>query len=238
MDADELKRDRETCERATPGPWQAPSEEVADQIGLQIRAVYYPEGDTRRNTTFVCEVHKQSKRPDVGHFNSAFIAAARTRWPLALDEIDRLRDALAACEREMDGLSFALRQPCSDDGTDCTAVAFMERDRDAAIAEAGRLRGALDAAASSLETLSHAGLRDPEKLLSHPTQVRGYAHSRGVVARAALSTPTHAAPSAEPSEDDLIVAVQRAVCDDYGRSVLSPAEARAAAVAVLKARKP
>ena len=85
-----------------------------------------------------------------GDDGCAFCAFDVAGKPPADDEVLRLRMAclreqentsdvekhLAACEEERDGLSFALRQPCSDDGTDCTAVAFMERERDAAIARA------------------------------------------------------------------------------------------------------
>jgi len=109
MDADELKRDRETCERLSTA-----SVETCSQSDINL----------------ACE-----------------------RWPAALDEIDRLRAALAACEKERDGLAFALRQPCSDDGTDCTAVAFMERERDAALSEAARLLAGIHL----LRNLSYAG---------------------------------------------------------------------------------
>ena len=62
---------------------------------------------------------------------------------------------------------------------------FYMREWDAEIRKVARLRGALEAAASSLETLKKAGGRGYD--ITHLSDVRGYASSRARVAREALA---------------------------------------------------
>ena len=78
--------DRRTCEAATPGPWIV----LPETCGPDGQAVY--EADSGG---IVCEVGdpypRGNNRPSE---NMRFIAEARTGWPAALDEIERLRDVL------------------------------------------------------------------------------------------------------------------------------------------------
>jgi hypothetical protein len=53
-------------------------------------------------------------------------------------------------------------------------------------AEIKALREALGDAAKSLETVANSGGPNGDPLLQHPSQIRGYANSRAISARAAL----------------------------------------------------
>lgn len=81
--------DRRICEAATPGPW----DDVED--GWVIEGDGFVMGDSIA----------QAERT----VDARFIAEARTGWPAALDEIDRLRNALTRIS-EHDGLYYLSSQ--------------------------------------------------------------------------------------------------------------------------------
>ena len=87
-DAAEWAKDREVCEKATPGPWHRNSPE--GQAGPVF--VGYYAGERRRGDTDIALVYQDWTECGRKCFaNAAFVARARTRWPAALDEIARLR---------------------------------------------------------------------------------------------------------------------------------------------------
>lgn len=79
MRPEELAADRAVCDAATPGPWE--------------RGQYQPG-----------IVTTQYQIVGVRACDVPFIAAARTRWPAALDEIEQLKTALEAALDDVDGL--------------------------------------------------------------------------------------------------------------------------------------
>jgi hypothetical protein len=81
---DEFRRDREVIDAATSGPWTFENDGTVG--GIVVRP---PTGRPHRHD-----------RPE----DAAFIARARTRWPVALDELAQLRAELATAERERDEL--------------------------------------------------------------------------------------------------------------------------------------
>lgn len=76
----EWEKDRATIEAATPGPWAA--SRIVYDTGAATLQLHRP-GDRTGETNI-------SATPA----DAAFITRARTRWPAALVEIDRLRDLL------------------------------------------------------------------------------------------------------------------------------------------------
>lgn len=84
MTAVELKELRALCEAATKGEW------FADDHDSDGNAhVWGSDGDG------ICKTNN----PTDADANAAFIAAARTAVPALLDEVERLRAALATIER-------------------------------------------------------------------------------------------------------------------------------------------
>jgi hypothetical protein len=80
MTPEQLAVDRAICDAAAPGEWR-----YEDFGGPDCPTVLGADGHT-----IVCGLHGGEACLDtVG--NARFIAAARTRWPTALDEIERLR---------------------------------------------------------------------------------------------------------------------------------------------------
>lgn len=71
MTPDEIAADRAVIDAATGGEWST--------YGYEVRADF-PDGDGCRVAGYVEE------------FDAAFIAAARTGWPRALDEVERLQE--------------------------------------------------------------------------------------------------------------------------------------------------
>ena len=87
MDDTELKQDRAIIDAATPGPWRwGDSERRENRMNLYGAHSRIGEGFP------ILWLDKDSWAVTALH-NTAFIEAARTRWPAALDEIDRLRQA-------------------------------------------------------------------------------------------------------------------------------------------------
>ena len=85
---DEIKAARALCEAATPGPWTARFDEyvIGDNVSARV-SIRNDDGawvDSERT------IVNESMRGD-----AAFIAAARTLVPRLLDEVERLKAALA-----------------------------------------------------------------------------------------------------------------------------------------------
>lgn len=83
MTADEIARLRALCEKATPGPWRT-GNASADDFWHGKGSILHDE-----KVLFVGNVNFDLAA------DAAFIAAARTALPSALDEIERLRSAQA-----------------------------------------------------------------------------------------------------------------------------------------------
>lgn len=84
MTDEQIKRDRETIAAATRGPWSA---------GVVGGIVHY------RRENFDCAEIANTLASPHALANAAFIADARTRWPAALDEIERTRGFVADARR-------------------------------------------------------------------------------------------------------------------------------------------
>lgn len=87
MTDDEIRNDRKICNAATPGPWtrEKPPREDGWSLGVAVAAT------AGRQMIYA--------RPPGGSFPSAdanFIAAARTRWPAALDEVMAQREVIGS----------------------------------------------------------------------------------------------------------------------------------------------
>ena len=85
---DEIKAARALCEAATPGPWTARFDEyvIGDNVSARV-SIRNDDGawvDSERT------IVNESMRGD-----AAFIAASRTLVPRLLDEVERLKAALA-----------------------------------------------------------------------------------------------------------------------------------------------
>ena len=81
---DEIKAARALCDAATPGPWK-------HVRGPAARDVLYDANG--RELLFTS--NEYYARADLEENDAAFIAAARTLVPRLLDEVERLRTALA-----------------------------------------------------------------------------------------------------------------------------------------------
>jgi hypothetical protein len=85
MTSEQIATDRAVCNAATPGPWKYRNEPFAwDEVDGWI---------TGPDDQFIAGFDNSPA------FDSAFVIAARTRWPAALDEIERLRDLLRRAVR-------------------------------------------------------------------------------------------------------------------------------------------
>jgi hypothetical protein len=105
----EQASERAIIEAATPGPW-----EVDATKGLGAYGVYH--GLSTDRPSRVCSMLPGELPRDRRDANAAFIAAARTGWPKALDERDaaiaraeRAEARLAECERERDWAQLLAR---------------------------------------------------------------------------------------------------------------------------------
>ena len=89
---------RAVIEAATPGPWRALLNSHgmtgvhSDGTGSNVKIYHVTLADEAHPDT-----HARQRA------DATCIAAARTGWPAALDEIDRLRAELRTCERQVDG---------------------------------------------------------------------------------------------------------------------------------------
>lgn len=103
MTDDDIKRDRAIIDAATPGEWTT-------SVGV------YEDPDGDEDLTFARgPMVNRRKFKDVagwraqGKADAAFVAAARTGWPRALDEVERLRMELRGAQIQIEdrGASFA-----------------------------------------------------------------------------------------------------------------------------------
>jgi hypothetical protein len=111
----EQASERAIIEAATPGPW-----EVDATKGLGAYGVYH--GLSTDRPSRVCSMLPGELPRDRRDANAAFIAAARTGWPKALDERDaaiaraeRAIARLAECERERDTLRAVIANDCENE---------------------------------------------------------------------------------------------------------------------------
>jgi len=105
----ELPALRALYEKATPGPWLQHLVDdtiVIDRFSAEI-AHTFPEGGEDDDVDFATDTEQRER-------DAAFIAAARTALPAALDEIERLRaenERLAGCCDELRETTLALDDP-------------------------------------------------------------------------------------------------------------------------------
>lgn len=87
MNDDDIRRDRETIRQASEGPWRTLDDAVmtTDQEGCFAH--------------MVADLANCDNRSE----NLDFFVEARTRWPAALDEIERLREENAALRQQVVG---------------------------------------------------------------------------------------------------------------------------------------
>lgn len=83
MTDDELKQDRAIIDAATPGPWTTEEEGST----MAVAATYGRQ-----------KIYAAPPGGGYPHADQQFIAAARTRWPVAIDEVERLRLELIAAQ--------------------------------------------------------------------------------------------------------------------------------------------
>ena len=100
MTDDDIKRDREVIAAATPGPWTS----------VRCHGQLFGDGTP---VSVVCSAPNQIVAYDVGEPEADFIAAARTRWPAAIDALEAARRELDALRKENRLLRGAL--PDEDD---------------------------------------------------------------------------------------------------------------------------
>jgi regulator of replication initiation timing len=98
----DMKKLRELCEKATPGPWNI----FEDFSSLEIHAgevLTKASGVIQAN--WVCSVEDVDANGNNNHSNDAeFIAAARTALPEALDEIEWYEQNKTQLEQQVDEL--------------------------------------------------------------------------------------------------------------------------------------
>lgn len=104
MTDDEFKRDREVIDAATSAPWAVCT--APDTNNKQAVCDHFFE--------FIARTDVYSIHPDSScEANAAFIARARTRWPAALDEIERLRALVFKACSMGDDAAF-MRKDCDE----------------------------------------------------------------------------------------------------------------------------
>lgn len=101
MTDDDIARDRAIIEAASAAPWI-----VRPGCGDEGPMVFAADGDS--------VLRRYDGTPYIPDDDANFIAAARTRWPAALDEIDRLRTELATEKRRVAAMLAAARKETSD----------------------------------------------------------------------------------------------------------------------------
>lgn len=103
--ADRIAADRDICEKATPGPWR-PEQTVIHDQSFGITGVETTDEDGVENapgcfSQTVCVIPhnlRTFRNPPVA--NMRFIAAARTRWPEYIAEVERLRGIFAGAPHD------------------------------------------------------------------------------------------------------------------------------------------
>lgn len=95
MTPEQLQQDRKTIDAATPPPWIADLSPSYGPIGVNTST----EGQiciTGYDDCYRTDTEREKE-------DMEFIAAARDRWPAALDEIERLKKELDAATTDVDG---------------------------------------------------------------------------------------------------------------------------------------
>lgn len=88
-DDDEIREDRRVIEAAAGGPWETKTIRMGDRVTVDA-LVIAPNAASFRDQVADCYDNTAASDSEC-EANAAFIARARTRWPAALDEVDRLR---------------------------------------------------------------------------------------------------------------------------------------------------
>lgn len=118
----ELERIRELCDKATPGPWWAPHDDLdydEDDLILipMVMANFAPhilhQGSEDEEE---CEGCEDCLNPVGQSHDSAFIEAARVGIPDLLDAITYLLERNAEAVEEVDRLQRALEEFCEEAG--------------------------------------------------------------------------------------------------------------------------
>jgi hypothetical protein len=94
----EQASERAIIEAATPGPWEVDATKALGAYG-----VYF--GLSLDRPSRICSMLPGESPRVRRDADAAFIAAARTGWPKALDERDAAIARLAECERERDRMA-------------------------------------------------------------------------------------------------------------------------------------
>jgi hypothetical protein len=185
MTPEEIARQRAVIAAATEGPWEVCPWDMY---------IFGPKGQMVADSADVYEetirLRGYGARLPM-EANGAFIAEARTAWPAALDEVERLKAEVADIKGEVeDALGIARVWGCVDceARTYTEAIEVLAQDADDTKAENARLRQAL----STL--LSHAQ-SDPtmESAHWHWRSARGAeVHKAITAAKAALEFEPHA----------------------------------------------
>ena len=128
----EFQKDREAIESATNGRWKYFKTRIPDDDGgCAVRAEDFLE-DGRRRIRYVVRTLENATDKTMHVDNAAFVVRAHERWPVALDEIERLQGLLRgvlatqealyqAYKMTVEGISSEevrdfLRQVCLNEG--------------------------------------------------------------------------------------------------------------------------
>jgi hypothetical protein len=137
--ADDIKAARALCEAATPGPWHHRNEPISPTAGYPWIAGPFDE-----DTAGECTIVEWNECGELANADAAFIAAARTLLPAALDALVEARegcDATRECFRQSHDEVIRLMHD-ADEGRE-----FDRRN----VAEIDRLSADLAATKAALE---------------------------------------------------------------------------------------
>lgn len=91
----DLQASRRICEKATPGPWEATSEEGQDAAGRYRYSVCRDRYDGPQHEC-VADTHRPTKEQAAA--DAEFIALARAALPQLLDLVEEARDIIDRVE--------------------------------------------------------------------------------------------------------------------------------------------
>ena len=135
----DIKKLREICEKASPGPWNA----VVSRTAVGVCYRIFPEswgkvpdhgGICAYDDYTSLNPHPKGEQAA----NAQFIAAARTALPELLDEVERLRKALHlacvmidnqfdTCPLDMHEWEGCLHDSCQNEMAECCQRYFLEK---------------------------------------------------------------------------------------------------------------
>jgi hypothetical protein len=98
MTPEEIEKDRKIIEAATEGPW------ITYDIFVSDYNPAIPVGIETVNAAHIADTHIDAEDGPSEVADAAFIAAARIRWPEALNEIDRLTQRVKELEETIQRL--------------------------------------------------------------------------------------------------------------------------------------